>query len=327
MLLFVLNFSIIFIAYRYIKTIESVHKAVKVILESMVLLALLGWLQFTAYQIFNIDIFPIYVKDGLIISGIEQTLGFFRMSSLAHEPKSLGILMVVSFFTLHLLNRNKFKIFNHDFLIKNLFVVTALATLSTSAMVLFLILYIYIIISNLRKISLKAVNFLTMLMILLLGIYFREIIFYIIELRVLNRDIIGEDNDVTILSFLSNSPEYIFFGSGIGNIHNLSNDFIPYEYSHYMSGSIYTAKSGYLMLISEYGLIGFTLFFLIIFGIALKLKRLYLTCDNELYSPLFDIFLVVTIAFLSRSYVWVMLIIMIAIFNAISFPKKNNPFS
>ncbi|MDB4117851.1 hypothetical protein N9582_06250, partial [Amylibacter sp.] len=56
-LLFALNFSIIFIAYRYIKTLESAHKALKVILESMVLLALLGWLQFTTYQLFNIDIF------------------------------------------------------------------------------------------------------------------------------------------------------------------------------------------------------------------------------------------------------------------------------
>ena len=59
----------------------------------------------------------------------------------------------------------------------------------------------------------------------------------------------------------------------MGNIHNLSADFIPIKYLHYMKDNIFVAKSGYLTLISEYGIVGFILFMLIIIKLISKLKR------------------------------------------------------
>ena len=67
----------------------------------MLLLAVLGWVQLIIYQIIHLDILPIYIKNGLAISGIEQSLNIFRISSLSHEPKGLAVFMTIAFFILY----------------------------------------------------------------------------------------------------------------------------------------------------------------------------------------------------------------------------------
>lgn len=311
-ILLILNFSIIFVSFKYIKRKEDIYKYLRIILLSMIFLSILGWLQFTTYYLLGIDIFPIRIKNGFAVSGIEQTLNIFRISSLSHEPKGLSVFLTIGFFILYILNKNNIKVFKYDFLIKILFAITIIATLSTSGIVLFFLLLFIIIIWN---INYNLLNFKKIFIYIVLSLFiliFYDIIYEIIKIRILDRDLSSEDFDAPIQIFLSKFPEYIFFGSGMGNIHNLAESYIPTQYIHYMKNEIFVAKSGYLRLISEYGLIGFFLFLTIIFYIQKKLK---VNSHEAIDKSLREILILTFIAYLARSYAYELLIIIIAITN------------
>lgn len=315
-ILFLLNFSIIFIAYKYLETIQSIHKILKVLLEGMVLLSLLGWLQFSVYQIIHLDIFPIYIKNGLAISGVEQSLNIFRISSLSHEPKGLAVFITIAFFILYSLNNNNIKVFKYDLLIKILFTITIFATLSTSGLVMFGMLFFLIFILNIHKFKINYKKISILLILLIIILYNQQFIVEIIELRILNRDLTSEDFDAPIQIFLSKFPEYLFFGSGMGNIHNLSADFIPLKYLHYMKDNIFVAKSGYLTLISEYGVIGLILFLAILINLLINLQKYIKIYNYNIFYSMKEILILVTVAYFTRSYAYSVFIIIIAITNA-----------
>lgn len=319
-ILLILNFSIVFIAFKYIKSKEDVYKYLKIIILSMIFLSILGWLQFITYYLLGIDIFPIRVKNGLAVSGIEQTLNIFRISSLTHEPKGLSVFLTVGFFILYVLNKNNIKVFKYDFLIKILFVLTIIATLSTSGIVLFCLLLVIISIWDIKYNLLNLRKIIIYIILSLFIVIFYDIIYEIVKIRILDRDLSSEDFDAPIQIFLSKFPEYLFFGSGMGNIHNLAESFIPTQYLHYMKNEIFVAKSGYLKLISEYGLIGFLLFSTIIFYIQRRLKT---TSSVDLDKSLREILILVFIAYLARTYAYELLIIIIAITN-VSINLKDN---
>jgi hypothetical protein len=188
---------------------------------------------------------------------------------------------------------------------------------------MFAILFIITILLNITKIKIDYKKISILLIILFLFVYNQQFILEILELRVLNRDISSEDFDAPIQIFLSKFPEYLFFGSGMGNIHNLSADFIPIKYLHYMKDNIFVAKSGYLTLISEYGIVGFTLFMLIIIKLISKLKRNMNLYNLNIYSSTREILILVTFAYFARSYAYTSLIIIIAIANALISIKIN----
>lgn len=319
-ILLILNFSIVFIAFKYIKNKEDVYKYLKIILLSMIFLSILGWLQFIIYHLKGVDIFPIGIRNGLAISGIEQTLNIFRISSLAHEPKGLSVFLTIGFFILYVLNKNNIRIFKYDFLIKLLFVLTIIATLSTSGMVLFCLLLVIISIWDIKHNLLNLRKIIIYIVLSLFIVIFYDIIYEIVKIRILDRGLSSEDFDAPIQIFLSKFPEYLFFGSGMGNIHNLAESFIPTQYLHYMKNQIFVAKSGYLRLISEYGLIGFLLFSTIIFYIQRRLKT---TSSVDLDKSLREILILVFIAYLARTYAYELLIIIIAITN-VSINLKDN---
>jgi hypothetical protein len=152
-----------------------------------------------------------------------------------------------------------------------------------------------------------------------------DFISMIIERRVLERDITSEDYDAPIQIFLTRFPEYLFFGSGLGNIHNLAAPYIPFQYLHYMRNHIFVAKSGYLRLISELGVIGFALFMSMVYSIYRKLGKVskyFPTADKNVLKALQLLLVISLIAYFARVYVGGEIILFLAISNVIAYSKS-----
>jgi O-antigen ligase len=109
-----------------------------------------------------------------------------------------------------------------------------------------------------------------------------------------------EDFDQTVLAFLADNPWWIVTGSGWGNIHNLSQAYIPPQFAYYMQDTIFVAKSGYLKIVSENGLIGVLL---LLFFEAVTLSQLYQRFDRgRIYKFFFTMVVISWIAFMVRSH-------------------------
>lgn len=328
-ILLLLTYSLIIIAFNYIKKIEDVYKYLRILLNGMIILAIFGWVQLTIYIGSGVDIFPLGLRDGVIFSGIEQKLGLFRMSSLSHEPKGLSVFMIIAFFILHVLNYSKIQIYKYDILVKILFIVTAFATLATSGIVMFFIIgfvYYLLVLKEKRSISIKTilVSFLLFGILITLAIEYQSELYELIKIRILDRNIISEDFDAPIQLFLLNNPQYFFFGTGLGNIHNFTTQYISYEHIHYMADQIIVAKSGYLRFVSELGLIGFLLFILMNYSIWRKLKRasaLNIGGHQNVFTAFSFLLILIFMGLMARSYVMNEFIVIFAIANVMAYFK------
>lgn len=69
-----------------------------------------------------------------------------------------------------------------------------------------------------------------------------------------------EDFDLAINDYLAAHPVAAVAGVGIGNIHLYAGNYLDPLYALYAEGTVFTAKTGYLRLISETGVIGLMLF-------------------------------------------------------------------
>ncbi|WP_452229283.1 hypothetical protein [Lacinutrix sp. MEBiC02404] len=333
LILLFLNFSIVPLAVLYLKNISHLKKCFKVYISSLLLLSFLGLLQFVVYLVFNLDLFPLSIDNyGDIRSGIYgfADTNFFRISSLGGEPKGFSISLVLGFFVIHVFNRYQISFFKYDVYIKYLFLFLAFATVSTSALVLFFILVIVYALfpkQNIGK-KLKSNNVLILFgfcAVLFFCFYYFDILLTVFQERILDRDVVKEDFDAPILLFFKSYPEYLFFGSGIGNIHHLSYSFIPVEYLHYMKDSIFSSKSGYLKLISEYGFFGSIIFLSLVGNIFLKLRTVSrkLNFVQSKYFYAMQLLLIICfIAYLARVYLYTELILLLAITNALAFNQK-----
>ena len=177
LIFFLFLFSIIPIMKNYINSFSDIYNYLKIYINALILLIILGWIQFSIFSVTGTDIFPLYVKDGHSVSGIwgymdEQV---FRVSSLGGEPKGLALSLTVGFFIIQIFNKQNIKFYKYDGTIKILMVITIIATLSTSGFVMFIILYfVYMIYSfkffGLGKLNLKKIIKLLSLFIIILFI-------------------------------------------------------------------------------------------------------------------------------------------------------------
>jgi len=69
-----------------------------------------------------------------------------------------------------------------------------------------------------------------------------------------------EDWNEAVMGFISDHPKYLLTGVGLGNIHLYAQKYIPDYALHYMADNVFVAKSGFLRILSETGIIGFLLF-------------------------------------------------------------------
>jgi hypothetical protein len=143
-ILWLLYFSLIPIAYNYIKTLNDIYFYFKIYLQALILLLILGWIQFVIYKFTGTDIFPIdFYDDGRARTGIWTYMGsgIFRISSLGGEPKGFAQSLIIGFFIIHIFNKMNISFFKFDLLLKIIIVITIFMTLSTSGFVLFFILF------------------------------------------------------------------------------------------------------------------------------------------------------------------------------------------
>lgn len=324
-----LAFAIVPLSINFVKTTSDLYKYFKAYIIALVVLTFLGWLQLIIFYTVSFDIFPLSINElGEVRTGIwmNNNFGFLRMSSLGGEPKGFSMSLVIAYFIILIHNKHAITFTKYDRILKYLFLLTAFLTLSTSGIVLYLILTLFYNIYRFKnyKFRLKRNQLLfgitLVAMLTYVTINYWDLIYLILNERILERNIASEDFDAPIQMLLKKSPEYLVFGSGIGNVHNLAYPYIPPETQHYMTNTIFVAKSGYLKIVSELGIIGFILFMLIpltVFFQLSRLKRNVSQVNIHYINILKALLFLLVLAFLSRSYLFGELILMIGISNAL----------
>jgi O-antigen ligase len=69
-----------------------------------------------------------------------------------------------------------------------------------------------------------------------------------------------EDFDRAILEFLWDHPLHALFGVGLGNVHLYADSYLAPEVAVFAASTAFSAKAGYLKLLSELGVVGLCLF-------------------------------------------------------------------
>ena len=252
------------------KTIERLYK---VLLISLVIISFLGFVQIFCFYFLNFDPFPL----GFFVQGdSERMAGFqygeifvFRMTSFGGEPKYLAYSLVMGLTILfpYLINKKiffgkKLDIFIFIFLFAALF-----STLSTQGYVLFFLNFIVLLI-YFKRVKIVIVFFLFLIpFAIVVASFFGISLYDLIQLRLFRGEesislaTYTEDFNEAIIGFLTDYPEFMISGVGLGNIHLWAQDYIPDYAAHYMTGNVFCAKSGFLRVLSELGIFGTGLFF------------------------------------------------------------------
>ncbi|MEO5907508.1 MAG: hypothetical protein ABIQ11_12330, partial [Saprospiraceae bacterium] len=101
-----------------------------------------------------------------------------------------------------------------------------------------------------------------------------------------------EDFNVTIITFLTDKPQYLLLGTGLGQVHFFAQEYIPRQFKYYMRNNVFVAKAGLLRIVSETGLIGLVLFLSIIIYLLIRLHQ-FRNLDSRYFIGLSMVFLVV----------------------------------
>ena len=300
----IFEFGIIFILLNLVYNEEKIRRLIKLYINALVVLSFIGLLQFLVSYIFGFDIF---LKPGLIEKGyamISNDLLFgsqvTRVNSLGGEPKGFAMSLLVGIVFLFFSRIFKIDVVKYSLPLSFLFLIMLILTLSSGGISLLLILAFLVIIYEITRaiLKFKARKYFvaTMLCISFFVFFFSEKIYEVIESRIFNRgsQLLSEESEVAIQQFFTNNPLWLFFGSGVGNIHHLSFQYLPESILYYKSGHVFIARYGYSRLISEGGVVGFILFACII---ILALYNLYAIKDR------LSLFLKVCILFLTIFYI------------------------
>ena len=289
--MFGLDVSPIIVAPLVLRHAHDVWQAGKMYIVSCVVLAVLGWLQLGAWyetgwnpfplgwvsSLFRADAqsgIPIELKNAILTPG---GVPLQQMNSLGGEPRDLAgafsialILLQVAMVNLSA-NRDRPHLFTWSFLFLSM-----LLTLSTSGLVLWLLGTFAFgglqwasrfgrsrNVGSMRSlsISVRLVAFSIMISALLLSLAAIRLGGGWLEFakeRTIGRTF-TEDFDAAVIGFLKEQPRYVLTGVGFGNVHLYANDYLP-DYATYAVDTSFVAKSGYLRLLSEIGIVGLALF-------------------------------------------------------------------
>lgn len=292
---------------------EEINRVVDVFIYTVVFLVGLGFVQVIYYNLSGTDIFPIdfFHKPAesetfrSALADVNFKFKVIRMTSLGGgEPKHFGYTCVIAF-NLVLLKWLFFKSAAQTNMVRILFLLFTLSigillTMSTQSYLLLAIDLVIILILWVRYKGLASKRIWIYMSVLLIASY----TFYsnnysrkVIEARTLERLTdtgIVEDFNTTILDFLDHNRSFVIIGTGLGNVHFWAQEYIPKQFSYYMTNSVFVAKAGILRLLSELGLIGMVLFFSIVFGLIVNIDRLKSKVPGG-FSRLFTFFLVIVI--------------------------------
>jgi hypothetical protein len=297
---FLLAMSPVILVPLVLKLRSDIFEVGKVYLISCVVLAIIGWFQLAVWISTGNNPLPIgYVNEllggmgptyeGITSIGDELT---FRMNSLGGEPKYLGVSLVIS---VVLLQQQLYYLTDGNVRLIGLWLfllIAAYATLSTSAIYLWVIaslLQALLILQKAERGSPARARPIASAVLLLVGLLAAVVIAFesiieddqmlllaVLYARTLGRSddsVIIEDFDEAILTLLWENPLLAIVGVGLGNVHLFANEYLAPLFAEYARDTAFTAKAGYLRLVSECGIIGLVLFCLAIVENARKLLR------------------------------------------------------
>ena len=309
-------FGTIFTVYSYATDVTKLRRILKCLLHGIALLGLLGVVQFLVFKVTGTDIFPIADlsrTDGgrtSVFDTFSGLAGWLRVNSFGGEPKGLAAIVAVGTGLLLMARSASLRIIKQPLLLAATLAVVCVLTLSTggialcAAMIACFVL-LTLLINRYNWNPLRPLILGPLLAALVLTVRFGDFLGELFQQRFVDRfqgeHTSGgvEDFDQTILAFLTDNPEWVVFGSGWGNIHNLTQDYIPGMFAYYMANTVFVAKSGYLQLISENGVVGALL---LVFAEFFLLLRLYRSFGWNRYGKFFFVAVAMTFAaYLIRS--------------------------
>ena len=258
----------------------------RIFIVSALVLAVIGWGQLAVWYATGsnpIDVgrisaalggSDVYSHEGLFDFA---RLAIYRMNSLAGEPRQLGITLVLAMLIIQgfalAAPRPRALLLTGMWLF---LLVSTLATYSTSAAGVWVIGSVLQLpamwITGVRsRRSLIAIGGAVLVLAAPIGIGIAAAeangipVIDLLSERTIDRiDENGavEDFDLAILDYLTANPDAAIAGTGLGNIHLYATAYLDPQFAIYAQGNVFAAKTAYLRLISETGVIGLALFLL-----------------------------------------------------------------
>lgn len=267
--------SLTFIPIAVFSESRQIVSALKWVLHSIILLAMLGVFQKIAYDTTGIDIFPVnragvFDYDATLLHA-EYSPEIRRINSLAGEPKHLAIVCVIGIGLI--LNGIKHTLldFRKYFLGCAVLLFALYYTRSTTGFVLFIILVMHYAISDMSMPGIKRIMIVTVALIpfaaaLLIGDG-QETVSYLARRTGL------EIQDASVMDALIDMPLLSIFGSGAGNIHQLAIQYLPADFPLFRERA-FKPNSGILFIIADSGFIGLLLLSTVVFISTRDARRL-----------------------------------------------------
>jgi hypothetical protein len=293
-----LDIAYLLAAINWVSNLEQLQIILKVFLNSVFVLSILGLIQFLFFFFFGTNIFPL-IREGESIDPIFTSIsGILRINSLAGEPKDfastlmVAILIIITARTLFNEVFSSFKIKVYIFL----FISMLILTFSTTGFLILPLILVYKIISDLKndRKDYLVIFFIFLFLFFLLDYSTLKDLYEIRTLGRFENSSIGfwEENNKAIIDYFSFNPFSIIFGLGQPYVHLYTYKFIPEDSFDYMYKSVYVAKSGLLRLLSEGGIFLILIFFSITYFIMFKLNQFKLKYLSNLLFLLCILFLV-----------------------------------
>jgi hypothetical protein len=272
----VFNVGVFFILAGLIQNREKIFRLLQIYLKSLIILSVLGIIQLLIFILFQFDILPMTnqlegINSTAVVDYILTDVRFIRVNSLGGEPKGLAASLCVGITILLFALRFKLKLINRQIIWINIFLLVVILTLSSGGLGLLAFLFLgYLSISvftglKRSKFSYLKLTYAIMLIIILFASY--QPLKKVVESRIFERssELLSEDVDQAIQSFLYHNPRWLAFGVGNGNIHNFAYDYIDSKYlKRLMKNQIFVSRYGLFEILSESGLIGLLIFLIVI---------------------------------------------------------------
>ena len=262
---------------------DDILRMGRLFIASMVVLALIGWVQLAIWYVTGNNPIPIEAF-GAAFGGLNaddrsgafgvDALYIYRMNSLAGEPRELAIGLVVALLLIqaHALTAVRVPALRLATLWAFLFL-SLLATFSTSGFVIFVIaslatlpgcwLFRVAVRRSGRVMALAASAVIAPFALAITVIQSSGFdIIAVLASRTIERltsDGAVEDFDRAIIAFFEVHPDSIIGGLGLGNVHLYAGAYLDPLFALYAEGNVFIGKTFYLRYISEIGIIGFAL--------------------------------------------------------------------
>ncbi len=316
---FLMAFAPVYFVPMVLKNQKDIYKFISIFVISVLIQCILALTQYFLYSATGFDLFPIGLFNATEENAVRTALfgyegnTFFRICALAGEPKHLAYITLDALLFVYAYILIKGRTIKTAILFSLLGIVIIL-TYSTQGIILLaldLLLFPVIYAIYTRKKLVQS-------FILFLSVFILAILIWnysdagsLLKYRTVDRlsdSGVGEtgieDFDLIILSYFEDNPLRALIGTGLGNIHFFTVDYIPQELMYYAYGNVYASKKGVIKIISETGIFSLFLFIAmfhsVIFNIShLKIKNGFILNNNILITatPVLSIIIVINYFF------------------------------